>query len=319
MKAVLFDRYGPPEVLTIREIPRPEPDRGEVQVKVAAAAVNPKDALIRAGHLAVVTGQRFPKPTGADYAGTVTGLGAGVRGLKEGDTVYGMLGFRRNRAAAEYVVARTEEVARMPAGLSFEQAASLPLVGLTALQAFRDLGGVGQGSRVAINGASGGVGTVAVQIAGILGAHVTALCGESSAPLVRGLGAHAVFDYRATAPVDLPGRYDCFFDVYGNQNLAKIREKLAPRGRYISTTLKLHNFRDHLLTRLWPGRRGLLVAVSPRANDLATLARWVEAERLEPVISEVLRLDDIADAHRRIQSQHTHGKIVLTFDGGSGN
>lgn len=314
MKAAMYRRYGPPEVIEIGELPPPECGPEQVLVKVAAVAINPKDALIRSGRLKRYTSKQFPKRLGADYAGTVVQTGRSVRGLKVGDAVYGMLHFRNPGATAEYLVANPDEVSLLPAGLSFAQAASLPLAALTALQALRDLGGVGPGSEVAINGASGGVGTLAVQIAKALGARVTALCGASSADVVRAFGADEVLDYRVTAPTELPGSFDCFFDVYGNQCLALMRDRLKPRGRYISTTLKPHNFRDHLLTRFWGGRRGLLVVVRPSSQDLQTLARWTAEGRLKPVVAHVLPLSEMARAHELIQSQHTHGKIVVTLE-----
>ena len=139
--------------------------------------------------------------------------------------------------------------------------ASLPLAAQTALQALRDLAHVGPGSAVAIHGASGGVGTLAIQVAKALGAQVTALCGAGSADLVRSLGADVVLDYRHTAPADLPGQFDCFFDVFGNQSYRRMRPRLKPRGIYVTTVPSAANLRDHVLTRLWPGRTARLVVV----------------------------------------------------------
>ena len=312
MKAAVYDRYGPPEVIEIRDVPVPVPAAGQLLVKVAAAALNPKDAITRAGRFKRLAGPRFPKFMGYDFAGTVTALGPGIQGYKPGDAVFGMLNGWRAGCCAEYLVADAEELCKRPLALGFIEAASLPLAAQTALQALRDLGGVGEGSRVLIHGASGGVGTLAVQIAKALGAHVTALCGRDSADLVRGLGADEVLDYRVTPPADLHERYDCFFDVFGNQSLGSVRHLLTPRGRYVSTVPNARNIRDTLLTRFWPGKRGALVVVKSKAADLRTLARWVGAGSLKPVIAQVLPLSEIRRAHELIQTKRTHGKIVLT-------
>lgn len=314
MKAAIYRRHGPPGVIEFAEVPRPECGPHQALVRVRAVAVNPKDALLRSGRIKGFGREVFPKLLGADYAGTVEQVGARVSTVKPGDAVYGMVGARHAGVSAEYLVAGPGEIAPRPAGLNFAQAAALPLAALTSLQALRDLAGVTPGQEVAINGASGGVGTLAVQIAKALGARVTALCGAPAAELVRSLGADEVLDYRSNPPGALPRRYDCFFDIHGTHRLALVRERLTPRGRYISTTLRRHNFRDHLLTRFWPGRRGLLVLVRPRARDLATLAGWVADGRLKPVLAQVLPFTDMQRAHEMIQSQHTHGKIVLTLD-----
>lgn len=312
MKAAQYDRYGGPEVIEIREVPDPVPGPRQILVRVGACALNPKDALTRAGKFARLAGARFPKGIGYDYAGTVIAAGAQVTEAKVGDTVFGMLSGWRGCAAAELVVVDRDEWAPRPQGLDAVQAAALPLAAQTALQALRDLGRVGPGSSVAIHGASGGVGTLAVQIAKALGARVTALCGADAAEQVRALGADAVHDYRQTPPAALPERYDCFFDVFGNQSYWRLRQRLTPRGRYVTTVPSAANLRDHALTALWPGRSARLVVVKTRRDDLLQLVRWVEDGRLKPVVAKVLPLSAMREAHALIQTKRTHGKIVLT-------
>ena len=208
MKAALYDRYGPPQVLELRDLPEPTPARGQIKVRVGAASVNPKDALIRAGKFRRLTGSKFPKLVGSDFAGTVVGLGPGVSGFTVGDLVFGMLNGFRAGACAEYVLAGVGEVALMPRELGFVDAAALPLAGQTALQALRDLAAVKNGSQVCIHGASGGVGTLAVQIAAAQGARVTALCGTDSGKLVSALGAETVLDYHLVQPPRIEGRFE---------------------------------------------------------------------------------------------------------------
>lgn len=311
MKVIEYDRYGGPEVIQLREHPAPQPARGEVLVRVHAAALNPKDALVRAGKFKKLAGPQFPKRMGYDLAGEVAALGPGVQGLSPGQPVFGMIQSWQAGAFAEFAVVPQFELAPAPAGLSLAEAAAIPLAALTALQALRDLAGVAPGSGVVIHGASGGVGTLAVQIAKALGAHVVALCGIDSADLVRSLGADEVHDYRQTAPAQLLGRYQAFFDVFGNQSYSAVKHLLSPRGTYVSTVPNARNLRDHLLTRLSPLRKARLVIVRSRRADLEILSAWIAEGRLKPVIAARFPLAETAAAHAMIQSKKTHGKIVL--------
>lgn len=311
MKVIEYDRYGGPEVIELRERPEPQPAAGEVLVRIHAAALNPKDALVRSGKFKRLAGPAFPKRMGYDLAGEVAALGEGVRGYTLGQPVYGMIQSWRAGAFAEYAALPADELAPCPAGLDYAQAAAIPLAAQTALQALHDLAGVRPGDRVAIHGASGGVGTLAVQIAKALGARVSAICGADSAELVRGLGADEVFDYRQTDPARLPGRYQAYFDVFGNQCFGAVKPLLTARGCYVSTVPSARNIRDHLLTRLSPLKRARLVVVRSKRADLETLARWVAEGRLRPVIAARLPLAETARAHAMIQGKNTHGKIVL--------
>jgi NADPH:quinone reductase-like Zn-dependent oxidoreductase len=311
MKAAQYDRYGGTEVIEIREIPRPVAGVGELLVRVAASAVNPKDALTRGGKFKAMAGRVFPKGIGYDFAGIVEALGEGVSGFAPGEPVFGMLNGWTAGTAADYVLAQPDATAPKPAALDFAAAAALPLAAQTALQALRDLAGVGAGSTVLIHGASGGVGTLAVQIAKALGARVTALCGADSAGLVRGLGADEVIDYRQQPPETLTVRYDCFFDVFGNQSFGRVKAQLAPRGVYVTTVPNRRNVIDHLRTRFWPGRRARLVVVRSKRADLETLSGWVADGSLKPVIAGRFALDELRQAHEAIQSRRTHGKLII--------
>lgn len=311
MKVIEYDRYGGPEVIVLREGSVPSPAAGEVLVRIHAAALNPKDALVRAGKFKRLAGPGFPKRMGYDLAGEVAAVGEGVRGYTPGQPVYGMIQSWCAGAFAEYAALPADELAPRPDGLDYAQAAAIPLAAQTALQALRDLAGIRPGDRVAIHGASGGVGTLAVQIAKALGARVSAICGADSAELVRGLGADEVFDYRQTEPARLPGRYQAYFDVFGNQSYGVVKPLLTARGCYVSTVPSARNIRDHLLTRLSPLKRARLVIVRSKRADLETLARWVTEGRLRPVIAARLPLAETAQAHAMIQGKKTHGKIVL--------
>jgi len=311
MRAIQFHRYGRPEVLKLESAPQPRPGPGEVLVRVAAAAVNPKDCLVRKGKFAIATGHRFPLGVGYDFAGEVAELGAGVDDLREGQRVHGMLNGWRGRAYAEYLSCPAAELAPMPEALDSREAAAVPLAGQTALQALRDLGRVRSGDRVLINGASGGVGTFAVQVAKAMGAEVTAVCSAANADLVRGLGADHCHDYRESDPLDLEQRFDVWFDVFGNKSFPQARNALARRGVYITTVPAAASVAWHLGTRLSPGRRGLLVVVKSRRVDIEALTAWIEAGALRPVIARTYPLEWAADAHAYIETKRARGKVVL--------
>ncbi len=314
MLRVEYARHGPPEVLSLVERPTPEPGRGEVRVAVAAAAVNPKDILLRKGKFRWLERGGFPKTCGADLAGRVEALGPGVTELAIGEEVYGHVDGMGGRSYAEQVVVAAGSLAPKPQSLTMAEAASISLAGQTALQALRDLGHLGPGQRVCIHGASGGVGTLAVQIAKALGASVVAVCSARNEELVRGLGADEHVDYKESSPTAGEARYDVFFDVFGNQSLGKARRCLKRPGVYISTVPKLQVFWD-VLRSAFSARRAKLVNVRSRRADLERLAAWVEAGKLRPVVDRELPLAEVVEAHRYIQTKRARGKVVLRVGG----
>jgi len=310
VKAVEYDRYGSVEVLRLRDVPRPSAGRGEVLVRVHAAALNPKDVLVRSGKFRLLSGRRFPKRVGFDWAGEVQEVGPGVGSVAPGARWYGMLDGWQGGACAEYLTARVAESAPMPAALDFEQAAALPLVGSTALQALRDVAGLAPGMRVLVHGGSGGVGSIAIQIARLLGAHVTATASGDGLDLCRRLGADAVVDHRTQDALAAPEPYDVVFDVFGNLRFKDARRALTHRGSYVSTVPRRDVLLQAVLTR-FATQRCRLVAVRPRASDLVLLTGWVEAGKLQPVVREVFPLDRIAEAEAAVATKHTRGKIVV--------
>lgn len=313
MRALLYRRYGPPDVLEVGEIEVPHPGRGEVLVRVHAAAMNPKDVLVRKGKFRRITGRRFPRVPGYDLAGEVEAIGAGVQGFTVGAPVFGMINRWSAGAAAEFAVVPERELAPKPARLNWAEAAAVPLAALTALQALRDLGRTGPKTRVCINGASGGVGVFAVQIARILGAHVTTVSSARNLELCRRLGADEALDYGSQNPLRPNQPYDVFFDVFGNQPFKAARAALATRARYVTTIPKLKTVAQDLLTRLCR-RPARLVVVRSNRPDLETLAGWLEDGQLEPVIDQVLPLEAGADAHRHLETKRARGKVVLHTD-----
>ncbi|MEN0064623.1 MAG: NAD(P)-dependent alcohol dehydrogenase [Myxococcota bacterium] len=311
MKASVYHRYGPADELEVRDVPVPSPRSGAVRVQVHAAGLNPKDVLIRKGRMRWMSRGPFPRVPGYDVAGVTLDP---WEGQPEGMPVYGMIQSQRGGACAEVAVLRPRELARMPRGLSFADAAGLPLAGLTALQALRDELDVRPGHHVLINGASGGVGTLAVQIARALGADVTAVCSGRNAELVRSLGANRVLDYTQTDPRRERG-LDQVFDVFGNLGWPAARRMLSPKGRFCTTIPRLSHVARGVLRRVGL-HRAALVIVQSHTRDLEQLAAWIEAGTLRPVVDRVVSLDEASAGHRHLETRRAKGKVVVSINAG---
>lgn len=311
MKAAEFDRYGGSEVLEVREAPDPRPRAGEVLVRVRAASVNPKDILTRQGKFRLFSGLTLPKRPGYDWAGEAVEVGNAVRGVRPGDRLFGMIQpWRAGGACAELLRVDPGECATIPGGLGFEEAAAVPLAGLTAWQALAQIAALAPGDELLINGASGGVGVFAVQIAASLGARVTTLSGPSNLAFCASLGAHRALDYSRDRPLDEPGRFRVIFDVFGNLSLDRCRKSLAEGGLYISTIPTPRLLADAARTAL-SSKRARLIVVRSRRPDLEQLARLIEQGALRPVIDSSFDLRDIRSAHDRVATKHARGKVVV--------
>jgi NADPH:quinone reductase-like Zn-dependent oxidoreductase len=311
-RALLYDRYGPLDVLRFGAVERPSPSRGFVRVRVRAAALNPKDIVIRAGKYRFITGHTFPKFVGSDFAGEVEEVGAGVRDLAPGDRVFGALNeWRMVRGTlAEHVLVRESECARWPEGRSFEEAAAVPICGQTALQALSNIAKVERGDRVCIHGASGGVGVFAIQVAKILGASVTTTSSAPNRAMCEALGADLALDYTRGEAFAERRRYRVVFDVFGNLSFAKVRASLEPRGVFVTTVPSARATLDALSTPLGFPRARMVVVRSRRA-DLEQLASWIAASRLCPVIDRVYEESEAIAAFRHLATKRARGKIVV--------
>ncbi|MEU0448773.1 NAD(P)-dependent alcohol dehydrogenase [Streptomyces tendae] len=327
MKAVVQERFGPPDSLRLRDVDRPRAGAGQVLVRVRAAAVNPYDwHMLRGDPYAarLLGGMGLTRPkarvAGIDAAGVVESVGADVRGLSLGDPV---LGFCPG-AFAEYACASARLLAPVPSDLTFEQAAALPMGAVTALRGIRTVGRVRSGQRVLVNGAGGGVGTFAVQIAALLEAEVTGVCSGGNADLVRSLGAAHVLDYARDDFTDGRERYDVVLDNVGNHPLGRLRRALTPAGVLVANgggspgrvfgaigaTLKVAAV--NAVTR--QSLRPILPTTpdGPGHEDLLAVAALVEAGQLTPVVGRTFALADAAEAVRHVEEGHARGKTVIT-------
>ena len=309
MRAVVIDQYGGPEMLQSVTVPRPVPTRGQVLVRTRFVGVNPKDVVVRKGRFQIATGKKFPLIVGHDIAGEVVEAGLGAD-LVEGDLVYGMINDFAGRAYAEYAAVNAQQLAKAPSSIELRVAAAVPLASQTALQALRDDAQVKTGQHVLINGASGGVGVFAVQIAKILGAQVTAVCSHRNVELVAELGADRVIDYTKTELVDLKERFDVIFDVFGNYRFDKLEHLLTPRGTYVHTVPSARIFKDVART-LIRRKRAKLVIVKSRREQLDWIRQQIDAGSLRVVVDRSFALDDAAEAHRYMETKRARGKVVL--------
>ena len=315
MRALVYDAYGGLDRLAFRDLPVPALGRDEVLVRVRAAALNPKDSFVRKGRFRMISGRTFPKYVGADFAGEVAAVGPDARGLALGDRVFGMLEewtYRRG-TLAEYVAPRAREVALMPHALSFDDAAALPLVSLTALQALRDVARLREGDAVCIHGASGGVGTAAIQLAVALGASVTTTSSAANRALCRSLGATEALDYATDAPFAVAQRFRVVLDAFGNLSFDRVKRALRPDGIYVTTVPSLRIIRDSLRT-LARRPRARLVVVRARRADLDALTRFVDVTQLRPIIDRVVSFDEAIEGLRHLETKRARGKIVVKVD-----
>jgi NADPH:quinone reductase-like Zn-dependent oxidoreductase len=325
MKAIVHSRYGPPrDVLTLEEVTEPTPGEGEVLVRVRAASVNPADWHIVRGdpYIARLSfGIRGPKARvpGCDLAGQVEAVGPGVTALRPGDDVFGSSFMRGFGAFADLASAPADVLAVKPARLSFEQAAALPVAGLTALQGLRDHGRVEAGHRVLIVGASGGVGTFAVQIAKSIGAEVTGVSSTRNLDLVRSLGADHVVDYLREDFTESERRYDFVFQLAGTLSPSRCRRLLTPKGTLIVSTGESSGriigpvARSIQAAALSPfvTQRLSSFTVSPNTEDLDRLRELVEAGDVAPVVDRRHPLAEVPEAIAYLERGHARGKVVI--------
>jgi NADPH:quinone reductase-like Zn-dependent oxidoreductase len=316
MKAIVYRHFGSPDVLHLEETAKPAPRKGQVLVRVRAAGLNPLDWKLMKGKpwfLRLIMGLRKPKRPGVDVAGEVESIGAGVTQFTPGDAVFGTA----RGALADYVSASVSTLAHKPPNVGFEQAASVPIAALTALQGLRK-GGIGPGRKVLINGAAGGVGTFAVQIAKHFEARVTAVCSTRNVDFVRSLGADRVIDYTLQGLAEDDQQYDIILECVGNLSLPHLRRMLTPRGACIlvgaSPDVSLGSILFHMLRLIVeaPFRKQKIATMMARAGheDLSFLADLLAQGSVHPVI-DCYGMSEVGDALKHLAAGHARGKLVV--------
>jgi NADPH:quinone reductase-like Zn-dependent oxidoreductase len=317
MRALRYDRYGGPEVLQVVDVAEPSPQPGEVKVRVRAASLNPLDWKLRAGHARFLPLFRSPPRTlGCDFAGEIVGVGGGPISHFVGERVFGaLLPFGRDGTLAEYAVANVERLATLPANVSFEQGAALPVAGGTAHQALVDDARLVRGQRIVITGAAGGVGHFAVQIAKHLGAHVVGVCSAANADFVRGLGADEVIDYGREDFTQRGERFDVVFDAACTSSYHAARAVLADDGVYLNTggrgSAVAGTLVGGLIARATSRQRAVAVTLRSGAARWRQLATLAEDGIVQAHIARTIGFEHVADAQRAMETGHGRGKIVV--------
>jgi NADPH:quinone reductase-like Zn-dependent oxidoreductase len=323
MKVIVCPRYGAPEALRLEDVAPPTPGDGEVLIRIRAASLNAYDAGMLRGRPAIIRsrrGRRRPKSRlGRDVAGRVESVGPGVTRFKPGDDVFGIC----RGSLAEYACALQTYLAAKPANVSFDEAAAIPLAGLTALQGLR-AGGIQSGQRVLINGAAGGIGTFAVQIAKSFGADVTGVCSTRNVEVVGSIGADQVVDYTRTDFTRSGQRYDLIFDLVANHSFPACRRVLSPRGVQVAAGAggadgrkfgrRLARMLTGALISRFVSQKVVFFMTRLKQEDLATLGALLESRKVKPVIDSRHRLSETSEAFRRLATGHASGKIVVTVD-----
>ncbi|MFC1854939.1 NAD(P)-dependent alcohol dehydrogenase [Thermodesulfobacteriota bacterium] len=284
-------------------------------VKVHTAGVNPLDWRIRKGEMKLITGRRFPRILGSDLSGTVVEVGKGVREFKVGDEIVSMINVMFNAGAyAEYVLVDEKNTILKPKNLSFTEAGCLPCSAMAALQVLKDKVHLKRDQSILINGASGGVGTFAVQIANILGAKATGVCSGKNVELVSSLGASDVIDYTKEDCLTDDRLYDVIFDTVGNLTFSECKHSLVNGGTYVTIVPSVKKILSMVMTYIMPGKKCRFVSVMPKKDSLKWLKEEVEVEKLKVVIDRTYPLESAKEAHEYIEKGHAKGKIALTVE-----
>ncbi len=325
MKAAVYDKYGPPSVVAIADVEVPTPGDHEVLVQVVTTSVSTVDAIFRSGKhgfARMATGMFRPRDSilGSDFAGTVTAVGSRVTQFKAGDNVFGPSGPQMGSHAEHVVVPQDCGIIVKPDSLTFSEAAATPYGYLTALPFLRDHGKVSAGQRVLVIGASGAIGVFAIQLAKIMGAHVTGVCSSSNVELVTSLGADAVVDYTKTDITNLTERYDVIFDTIGAYTIGQLRGQLTPIGAYLNPVISFPILWQTLRTRSTSGQRVRFAATGLRkgnekAADLTDGLKLLQSGQLRPVVGNVFSFDDIVRAHELVDSGHKVGAVMVDMLG----
>jgi 2-desacetyl-2-hydroxyethyl bacteriochlorophyllide A dehydrogenase len=315
MRAARFHTFGDPSVLRIEQVAQPRPKHDEVLIRVAATSVNGADLGARQGHTRLIHARRMPMIPGYDVAGEVVECGPRVTSFMPDERVFGLVGLAAG-GSAEYICVAQRKLARVPERIRLSEAAAVPLAGLTALQGLRARGQAQAGQRVLIIGAAGGVGSFAVQLAKVLGCHVTAVCRTSKVDLVAGLGADEVIDYTKHDYTARSETWDLVFDASGVQEFDHVQGVLNNHGVMVGTRGSPKSLLAAMRTRLHGGPRFAFFVTRASGHDLALLARLIDQGRLRTVVDRIFPLEEVADAHRYVEGGNARGKVVVQIASG---
>ncbi len=322
MKAIVYTEYGSPDVLQLKEVAKPTPKDNEVLVKVYAVSVNAGDLhLLRADPFLIRLSSGLLKPKnqilGSDIAGRVEAVGNSVKQFKKGDEIFGNISADGWGGFAEYACASENAFVLKPSNLSFEEAAAVPMAAITALQGIRHAGQIRPGQKVLINGASGGVGTFAVQLAKSFGAEVTAVCSTQNSETARSSGADHVIDYTKEDFAKSGKQYDLVLATNGNRSISDYKRVLSPKGIYVHTGGSMTQMSQAMLQGSWISmtgskKMGSMGVAKPNKKDLVAIKEMLEAGKVKPVIDRRYPLNQVADAIRYLEDGHAQGKVVIT-------
>lgn len=311
MKAIQYKNYGTANTLELAEIPRPVPRSQEVLIEIHASSINPIDWKLRRGDLRMLMPLRMPVIPGFDLSGKIAAVGSAVTEYKVGDEVYSRSDKNPGMASAQYITLNPRCIALKPENFNHHEAAAVPLAALTALQALRDKGNLQSGQKVLVNGASGGVGIYAVQIAKALGAHVTGVCGPDNIEMIKELGADSVIDYRSQNPLSVDGSYSIIFDAVASLAYGNAAKKLDKSGVYISTVPKVTRILKYTVGNMVLSKKETFIMMQPSGADLKLLADLANAGNLKSIIDSVYPLEELARAHEYSEGGRAKGKIVI--------
>ncbi len=328
MRAAVINQYGDESCFSLEpNFPEPKPAHNQVKIHVKAAGINPLDYRIRNGELKIFLPSEFPLILGNDVAGVVTEVGKDVRDFNLGDCVFGMLdahespscrGFSKPGGYAEYAITREDTLAKIPENINFTKAAATPLAALTAYQTLHKKAQLRSGDSLLINGASGGVGTFAVQIAKAMGLTVTAICNAKNAALIKSLGVENCIDYKTTPIESISQKFNAIYDVVANQSYSKVRHLLKPGGCYLSNIATgstiMSALTNRILSPLGARQRNFHAWVMSSGEDLKCIAEMIAQQQITPIVTQVIPLENVSTAHKLIQSGHTTGKLVLSME-----
>ena len=313
MKAFAYSRHGDGSVLKAHELDTPKLGKSQALIRVHSMALNPLDYRLRSGAFKVVTGFRFPRLIGSDFSGTIEAVGHDVAGFDIDDAVIGMTQQVFRGVSADLIAINVDQITHAPRSLDLTHAASLPLAALTAYQALTDLVTITPGMKVLINGASGGVGVFATQMAAVFGAQVTAVTSYRNTGWMESLGASESLDYTKTDFTKASARYDVIFDCYGNRPFLRSKPALVDNGTYISTIPAPHTYASTLLNA-FRSQKSKVVVVRPRGSDLKTIVDMIDGGRLKTIVDEIFQREDIYAAYGKLESKRAKGKIVVELN-----